>query len=281
MLHLDPAHPPLWRSPDCLQFGPDKVAVLEHPDRWQERMIQELERGLPDSALDPVATALGGTVERAHELVSALAPALEPPHGAAAPPVAVRAIGPTSVPAAHAIADGLREAGLEILGEPAADAVAVLVAGHVIDPAAVRPLMQTDAPHLPIVLHGRRITVGPLVRPGLTACLLCLEADRCEADPAWPALAGQLLGLPSPALVPGMAVEAGLVAARLISDVSGRGDATWSVTLDAQSMRRRWRTHRPHAECGCRSPAGSGRAPGSSAPDSLATTTATASGLRA
>ena len=281
MLHLDPAHPPLWRSPDCLQFGADKVAVLEHPDRWQERMIQELERGLPDSALDPVATALGGTIERARALVTALTPALEPPHTVAAPPVVLRALGPTTVPAAHEIALGLREAGLELVDEPAVDAVAVLVAGHVIDPAAVRPLMQADVPHLPIILHGRRITVGPLVRPGLTACVLCLEAARCEADPAWPALAGQLLGLPSPEPAAGLAVEAGLLAARLVSAAAGREGATSSVTLDAQSMRRRWRTHRPHAECGCRSPAGSGRAPGAPAHDHRATMTATASGQRA
>ena len=277
MLHLDPAHPPLWRTPDSLQFGPDKVAVLDHPDQWQERMIQELERGLPDSALDPVATALGGTVDRARSLVAALSPALEQPAPAPAPPVAVRALGPTVVPAAHEIARGLREAGVDLVHEPAVDAVAVLVAAHVIDPAAVRPLMQADAPHLPIVLHGRRVTVGPLVHPGRTACLLCIEADRRDADPAWPALAGQLLALPAPDLVPGLAVEAGLVAARLLS-VAGRGDATWSLTVDARSMRRRWWTHRPHAECGCRSPAGISTASGSGAPDFRATTTTTVSG---
>lgn len=259
MLQLDPAHPPLWRTPDCLQFGPDAVALLEHPDRWQQRMIQELERGLPETALDPVAIALGGTARRARELVALLEPALRGTANSPLAPVAVRALGPGLVPVARDVARGLREAGVVLVDDAhGAAAVTVLVAAHIVDPAAVAPLMSGDRPHLPIIARAGSMTIGPFVRPGATACLQCLQATRCDADPTWPAVATQLLSLEAPSCPAGTGMEAGLAAARLLSAPDAPDGTVLSVTLHDAALRRTWRAHRPHADCGCRSPAGSG-----------------------
>ena len=59
MLRLDPAHPPLWRSATTLQFGADPVAIVHDPAPWQQRLVHELARGIPDDALEPVAAAFG------------------------------------------------------------------------------------------------------------------------------------------------------------------------------------------------------------------------------
>jgi hypothetical protein len=69
---------------------------------------------------------------------------------------------------------------LEILvtgGEPARSTFENLVAGGVV--------------HLPVVLDERRVRVGPLVAPGATPCLGCLDAQLVSGDPAWAALLPQ------------------------------------------------------------------------------------------
>src|SRR5258708_24971775 len=38
--------------------------------------------------------------------------------------------------------------------------------------------------------------VGPLVIPGRTACLRCLDLFRTDRDPAWPLILAQLAGRP-------------------------------------------------------------------------------------
>ncbi|MBN9172996.1 MAG: hypothetical protein J0I70_02435, partial [Microbacterium sp.] len=61
MLRLDPAYPPVWRTPTTLQFGVDAVALLEDPEPWEERVVDELSRGLPEGAVHPLATEAGAT----------------------------------------------------------------------------------------------------------------------------------------------------------------------------------------------------------------------------
>jgi bacteriocin biosynthesis cyclodehydratase domain-containing protein len=46
--------------------------------------------------------------------------------------------------------------------------------------------------HLLVVLDEDRVRVGPLVVPGVTPCLTCLDLNRTDWDPAWPALLPQL-----------------------------------------------------------------------------------------
>ena len=76
MLRLDPAFPPLWRSATTLQFGTEAVVVIDDPSTWQQRLIRELEGGIPDAALDPVAQALGAPADAAEAFVRRIRRAL-------------------------------------------------------------------------------------------------------------------------------------------------------------------------------------------------------------
>jgi bacteriocin biosynthesis cyclodehydratase domain-containing protein len=46
--------------------------------------------------------------------------------------------------------------------------------------------------HLMVVLDEDRVRIGPLVIPGVTPCLTCLDLNRTAWDRAWPALLTQL-----------------------------------------------------------------------------------------
>lgn len=46
-------------------------------------------------------------------------------------------------------------------------------------------------PHLPVRVRDRSGFVGPLVIPGVTSCLSCVDRHRTDQDAAWPALSAQ------------------------------------------------------------------------------------------
>lgn len=275
MLRLDPAHPPLWRSEDCVQFGVDARARVEAPAAWQERWLTALESGAAPADLVALSRADGIDDARAQRFLDQLDPVLLR-STQRAPRVVVEL--PADVPgaAADALVRALQDAGLAVgidvpgtsaAGIPTVGAdgdrpVTVVVAHHVVDPRRAAALMAADAVHLPILLHPDGIEIGPRVEPGRTACLACLAARRRDLDPAWPLMVAQLLGRPAPPVAASRAAEAGLVAAALVgADAStAREPRTRSVLLSDDALRRRTRWHRPHAACGCRSLAGTGTA---------------------
>jgi bacteriocin biosynthesis cyclodehydratase domain-containing protein len=59
-------------------------------------------------------------------------------------------------------------------------------------PEPVTELLRNQIPHLAVSAGEAIGTVGPLVRPGRTACLRCLDLARAERDPAWPLILAQL-----------------------------------------------------------------------------------------
>jgi hypothetical protein len=261
MLLIDPAHPPLWRSPDVLQFGLDRDAEIEEPTAWQQRMIVELQRGVPEQALEPLAIALGGSRSDAAALLDVLKPVLVPAQPAPPATAHVRTVGvPGAAPGL--VAAALAAAGIHPPQAATRADVVVLVSAHVTAPADAVALMREDVRHLPVVFTGAGATVGPLVEPGRTACLLCVEAEQRDADPAWPALAAQLLHRDGHPVRDSLALEAGLAAAHLISERGRTTGSSRSLQLSAVSLQRRWRVHRPHAECACRSPEGNATASG-------------------
>jgi bacteriocin biosynthesis cyclodehydratase domain-containing protein len=67
------------------------------------------------------------------------------------------------------------------------------------DPHLVRRLFTDGAPHL-VAWAGEGIgVVGPLVVPGRSSCLHCVDLHKTTSEPAWPTLATQLAGRPQPA----------------------------------------------------------------------------------
>lgn len=283
MLRIDPAHPPVWRSPTVLQFGAEALARLEDPPPWQLRVLRELERGLPEAAFTAFAEAVGAPSEsEAARFLARLRRVLvtDPPDRRV---VVLQAA--EGVPDSHrnAVGAGLTAAHFTVevadwfdpVGRAHPTAVAVVLVAHrIVAPAATAALMADDIPHVPVALTGTGADVGPFVVPGLTACLSCVAAHRQENDPAWPAVAAQLLGRPVEA-EESVTWEAGIVAGRLITERERRPSRpeNRSVTLRAGSLHRNVRLHRPHAACRCRSLEGSATA---AAPVHLETTSATA-----
>lgn len=262
LLRLDPGLPPLWRTERILQFGIDPVASVVDPAPWQERFVRELERGIPPSALPVLAAEYGVDVRAVRDFLDQVAPAVAPGTRRSADRVVVEIAADDDT--AGALVGALTASGIVpdvVDGDDRTprlserSAPRILVAHNALDPGRARAAVREDAPHLPIVFSATRAVVGPLVVPGRTACLACVDAHRYDADPSWPTLLAQLLGRPRAPVAPSLAAEAAGIAAWLIRggepvDPPARG---MSVVLSASSPRRSWRTHHPHERCGCRS----------------------------
>ena len=138
---------------------------------------------------------------------------------------------------------------------------AVILAHYVIEPARYGRWLRGDVPHLPVVFSDRSVRVGPFVEPGRTACLFCLDLARTDEDPAWPAMATQLMTMSAPTEAPLAVAEAVAVAARIVWGRLGPGpaparaafhDTSTSYQLDSATGGITRLRHRPHPECACR-----------------------------
>jgi hypothetical protein len=141
----------------------------------------------------------------------------------------------------------------------------VLVGHGGVDPRRTETLMREDVPHLAVVLREQSAVVGPLVRPGSSACLRCLDLHRRDRDPEWPRLVPQLPGVAQAGEETTLAALASsLATAQVLAELDGQVtpaclDATIETCLpDGLAAVRPWSTH---PECGCTWPPG-GRAHG-------------------
>ncbi|MEO6143260.1 MAG: hypothetical protein ABIP19_04705 [Dermatophilaceae bacterium] len=69
----------------------------------------------------------------------------------------------------------------------------VLMAMGAIRPDAGAPWLRRGIPHLPLVVQGHRVQVGPVIAVGPGPCLTCLDLHRRDRDAAWPAVLSQLV----------------------------------------------------------------------------------------
>lgn len=274
---LDPAIPRVWRSPHALQFGVERPRLVLDPlDAAGERMVSALAGGVAIGALRLIARSAGADPAAADALLARLAPVLaqgggDPPAGPREAIVVLDGAGPT----AARILALLREAGVDARSglsadDPAVDdaAAAIVVASFAVAPHRHQRWLRRDIPHLAVVFGDAGATVGPLVRPGETACLRCLDLHRRDADPAWPALAAQLHTRPAPGeseLVCGAVASA--AAAAVLAALGDRpptpraarraGTAPRTATASRYDTgTARWTEfgYEPHPECGCLTP---------------------------
>ncbi len=121
-------------------------------------------------------------------------------------------------------------------------------------------LARDQVPHLAVSTSEAIGVVGPLVLPGRSACLRCLDLTRAERDPAWPLILAQLAGhsVTDPAACDAVlaAMAAGQATAQALAFID-RGPAAAAVvggTLELVLPDWRWRrrTWQPHPRCGCR-----------------------------
>jgi bacteriocin biosynthesis cyclodehydratase domain-containing protein len=125
------------------------------------------------------------------------------------------------------------------------------------DPVQVAELHAAGTAHLVVRMRDGVGVVGPLVLPGRTTCLGCLEIERCARDPAWPAAAALLVGTPGRADPACVAATAGLATAQVLVALDGPGSEDGPPTLEATLeldteagtiVRRTWS---PHPDCRC------------------------------
>lgn len=259
-LRLDPRRPIVWRTPHSLQIGVDPVlASLDDVSEGDARLVDALAVGVTRAGLAMLAERAAVPERRVDAVLDALAPALESPAASAARPRPAIAVVGTGI-GAHRIASVLLDAGNAVTLTPtstvrargARPSVAVLVSTHVIDPFEHQRWLRVDVPHLPIVFGEAAASVGPLVLPGESGCLACVEQLRTLDDPARPAIAAQLWRTAAAAETASLATEAAVEALRLLRAGILTPPLSTSVRLDAESGARTEQQWRPSAQCGCR-----------------------------
>lgn len=57
--------------------------------------------------------------------------------------------------------------------------------------SSIRDLWMAGVRHLPVMIDDKGVRIGPLVVPGVTPCLACLDAHLTAVDPGWAALVPQ------------------------------------------------------------------------------------------
>lgn len=183
-------------------------------------------------------------------------------------------------PLTEAIATTLAAAGVGTVSRarspqtPRTD-VHVLVRTDAVDVCEADTLVATDQVHLAVIGCGDRLVVGPMVLPGRSACLRCLDLHRADRDPAWPHVVAQLVRQragSAPRETASTVLAAGLASLQVLTQLDGCAvpasvDRTLEVELpDGLVERRRWR---PHPSCGCQAltvPRALAATPGSGAP---------------
>ncbi|WEO78544.1 TOMM precursor leader peptide-binding protein [Cryobacterium sp. SO2] len=285
ILRLDPRYPLVWRTPDTIQLGIDRpLAIVPGVTAPLESVIAALRVGVPRSGALMLGRQAGATDAATIALLRALAPALvtvdrrqvrrgEPAAVTSSwfsPPTGPDASGPrpvVCVDGAGHTADRIRglltDLGVGVVSAGAqeqapgrmAPDLAVIVDHFVLAPERHGRWLRRDVPHLPVLFSDAEARVGPLVEPGAGPCLTCLELERVDDDPAWPAIASQLLHRTAPTETTRLGIEvatavAGIVHERLFA--ASNEFAAASLAIDAETLMVRRRAHRPHERCGCR-----------------------------
>jgi bacteriocin biosynthesis cyclodehydratase domain-containing protein len=259
VLRLDSRFAMVWRDPFSLQLGIDPArVVLREVTAADERMIAALEGGVSRSGLAVIAMTSGGTEADATALLGKLRPLLvdrEP----AAPTSRVSIVGAGET--VDRIANSLALMGVQVAVAPTVTDepcnLGVGVGHYVLDPETYGFWLRRDLPHLPVVFGDDSVMMGPLVDPGRTPCLYCLEHFRRDADASWAAIASQLWGRTSRSETPLVSTE---VAARVTRMVLARLDrrgaparpmSARSFRLSVESGEVTRRDWMPHPDCGC------------------------------
>jgi bacteriocin biosynthesis cyclodehydratase domain-containing protein len=285
-----------WRDRDTVQLGVDArraVAVtgvrgasdvigLLDGSRDRDQVIAEAGRiGVPAAIAERILTVLaagGALIDYPAQLLRSLPAELRPlllpvlavasltgadSDGGArllarrsATTVAVTGQGPV----AGAIADLLTRSGLMARREQPGDSsradLSVVVGRQ--QPELVAELVRLRRPHLAVLATEAIGVVGPLVRPGSTACLRCLDMAKAEHDPAWPLVLAQVAGREAdpPGCDPILETAVAAQAAALVVAVAecaplalAAVNGTLELVLPAWQWRRR--SWRPHPGCSC------------------------------
>ncbi|MPZ66668.1 MAG: TOMM precursor leader peptide-binding protein [Pseudonocardiaceae bacterium] len=181
------------------------------------------------------------------------------------------------LPRAQVARDALRRAVPAVRTTPPVRScpdLVVLADALVPDPGLLLDLLARRVPHLAVHAHEGVAVVGPLVLPGRSSCLRCVQLRRADLDPAWPKLAAQLVSAVPIADVGCTQVAAALATEQVLAMLAGPSGGvghppTWGASLEldplrGQLSRRRWPAH---PRCGCGAPADDAIGSANDAPD--------------
>jgi hypothetical protein len=125
-------------------------------------------------------------------------------------------------------------------------------------PEHLADLQRQRRAHLVVCVSEAIGVVGPLVRPGQTACLRCLDLARAERDSAWPLILAQLPAsrmdatADDPVLATAVAAQAA-AQALAFADRPEAAAVTTNGTLELALPAWQWRRRSwpPHSACTC------------------------------
>jgi hypothetical protein len=286
----------MWRDGDTVQIGVDPrraiaITGMRHAadvirllDGSRDRaavIAEAARRGVPAARTERVLTVLATAgalidypaqllrsvpVELRRRLLPVLAAAslggLDSDGGASL--LARRSVTTVAVsgagPVADSLADLLTRSGVATHRRESDDNCAadlLVLVGHR-SPDQTAQLLRLTCPHLSVTASEGVGVVGPLVLPGSTACLRCLDLARAERDPAWPLVLAQLSGSGAdpPACDPVLSAAVAAEAAAIVlafADGSALGRVAVNGTLELLSPGWQWRRRswRPHPACCC------------------------------
>ncbi|WP_033340847.1 hypothetical protein [Catenuloplanes japonicus] len=210
----------------------------------------------PGPAAGPIAVALAQAgVGRIHADLSGPVLPSDRAGGALAPPAGEER-------RAAAVAAAVQRVAPDVRVSPVPRGRAAIVVQLGLDrpaPVIAAGFAQRRQAHLLVGARDGTMVVGPLVPASGVPCLRCLDLHRRDRDPAWPALAAQLLPRPGAEGATGGAATvlaaAAIVAEQVLAYLDGATPETIgaAVEVDGPSRvrRRRWAQH-PVCDCGRR-----------------------------
>jgi len=129
-------------------------------------------------------------------------------------------------------------------------------------PDLIDALMRDGVPHLAVGAGEAIGVVGPLVQPGRSACLRCIDLSKAAGDPQWPKICAQATftrAQPQACDTVLAAMTATLASAQALTliDRAGTAPVTVNGTLEVVLPDWQWRrrTWLPHPACACGAPA--------------------------
>ena len=250
LTRLNPNAPLLWRDERTLQLGDESDLRFAADVPWVEPLLSRLRSGFRRGAFDVIAHAAGAPREAARALLARLDPVLldDVP---AARSAWVESISGLDDRSEYRLREALADEGITLVDPAHPSAVGVVLVPGAAATLQFARFLREDVPHLPVSFEPGRVTVGPLVIPGVSACLACRDAQERDRDPAWPLLHAQLIGRDPGPVRAAQVAEAGRLTAMLLGD--DENDIGRSVRVSADGSQT-WRSVTFHEECLCRAP---------------------------
>ena len=246
-IRINPSIPVVWRDSETVQLGLDPEYARVGPLNLSgARGVTELVRG---TSLARLASIVGGE-HAARSLIDSCGDVFHRTPRVTLPRLAVVGVAPATDTIARTWVGSTRST---VVAGSSTDITAVdvdfvlLVSHFVVSPIDVQPWLGRDITHCAIVFGESSVRVGPVVIPGESACIRCVELAHIDGDPSWSAVAPQMWRRTAAADSVDLAIHA---AAESLSMFPMGGG--YSVRVDGVTFNRAVSPHALHPNCGCR-----------------------------